>query len=252
MLGFMAVSGLLGQRNLRHLGVAVAVPDEVYAGQDTLIRVNLTNRRRLLPAFLIQVTLGEARGLFVLVRPGEEQSLTMTFSPPHRGRWSLPEIRLSSIFPVNFFRRGHSEKNAEDVLVFPTPVACSSKLPQIDASAMPAESSSAPGPEGDLTNILPYQREPLKMVHWRLSARQDDLIVKRLGTPNGEPLWLKIQDLPGRNLEDQLRCASFLINRLLRQQQPVGLRLASTAIAPQLGHTHRLRLLKEIALYGQD
>jgi len=252
MLGFMAISGLLGQRNLQKLLIDVEVPEEIYARQETLLHIRLSNRRRLLPAFLIQISLGETKDLVILLRPGEEKDLVLSVCPPHRGTWSLPGVQISSIFPVNFFRRGQSISSGQKALVFPAPIACNGTSPQTEGNAPLAENSPAPGMEGELTNILPYQGEPLKMVHWRLSARQEELIVKRLARPSGEPVWLQIQDLPGRNIEDRLSCAAYLINRLLRQQQPVGLRLGKTSIPPHVGHTQRLRLLREIALYGQN
>jgi hypothetical protein len=50
LLGFMAVSGVLGRWNLAGLGVRIEVPDEIYDGVPTLLTVRLANRKRLLPA----------------------------------------------------------------------------------------------------------------------------------------------------------------------------------------------------------
>jgi uncharacterized protein (DUF58 family) len=43
--------------------------------------------------------------------------------------------------------------------------------------------------------------------------------------------------------------AAHLINRLYRAGRPVGLKIADTLIPPAHSRPHRLRLLRELALY---
>ena len=51
MLGFMAVSGLLGWMNIRGLSVSVRLPDEVYAGVQTLVSIRIQNGKGYYPPF---------------------------------------------------------------------------------------------------------------------------------------------------------------------------------------------------------
>jgi uncharacterized protein (DUF58 family) len=53
-------------------------------------------------------------------------------------------------------------------------------------------------------------------------------------------------------VEERLRCACWLVDRLLRAGRPVGLRAGTITVAPTCSHAHKLRLLKVLALHGRD
>jgi uncharacterized protein (DUF58 family) len=90
------------------------------------------------------------------------------------------------------------------------------------------------------------------MIHWKLTARQGELLVKELADSAGEPLILDLRKLPGTNIEQQLGCATWLVGHSLRNNRPVGLQLVDRLIPPSTGRRHRLQLLTELALYGSD
>jgi len=107
------------------------------------------------------------------------------------------------------------------------------------------------GYEGELSRIADYRGgEPLKLIHWRLSARHGELKVKELSAVDRPPVTVDLEQLPG-GLEERLRCATYLILSFLRENRPVGLRLGSRAIPPAVGRAHKLRLLAELAIHGQ-
>ena len=77
-------------------------------------------------------------------------------------------------------------------------------------------------------------------------------MVKETSDTAREPVIIEPQALPGNGIEEQLRCASWLVNRYMRHNRPVGLQLPQQRIAPSTGIRHRLHLLTELALYGQN
>jgi uncharacterized protein (DUF58 family) len=116
-----------------------------------------------------------------------------------------------------------------------------------------AAPATSKGYEGELLKIADYSGgEPLKLIHWRLSARHEGLKVKELSAEVSEPVMLDIANLPGGTLEDKLCCGTFLINRFNREARPVGLMLEGKVFPPAHSRTHRLKLLTELALYGKD
>jgi uncharacterized protein (DUF58 family) len=90
----------------------------------------------------------------------------------------------------------------------------------------------------------------MKLIHWRLSARQAELKVKEMAAPSEDPLIIDVLSLPGRGLEENLSCAAYLVNRAVRSNRPVGLKFGVRVVRPDLTRTHRLRLLTELAVYG--
>jgi len=253
LLGFMAVSGVLGKWNLSRLELKLFPVDEIYDGLPTLLGVELVNHRRRLPVFLMEISLADASVLFTVVDPGEAQrkSVEMTFHG--RGRQQLPQVVLRSRFPINFFIRQTSLSRDQALTVFPRPRPCTEREYPDPGGERGARQSWSRGQEGDINRISNYQGgEPLKLIHWKLSARHDALKVKELSAATRAPIILELALLPGSSLEQRIGSAAFLVTRLLKEGRPVGLRAGQTDIAAASGRQHRLQLLEALATHGQN
>lgn len=252
LLGFMAVSGVVGKRNIERLRVDIELPDEIYDGLETLVTVRIANRRRWLPAFLLRVTLLD-RDLTIPViarRDAVSASLPVVFHG--RGRRIVEAARLCSIFPINFFVRCRLLPMRQRATVFPALRYCRSAGASGRRKRQGEYRLPSKGYEGDLDRITDYRgSEPLKMIHWKLSARHDRLMVKELSATGAEPVILDPAEFPG-DQEARLRCAAFLVDRCVRRNIPVGLRLGGRLLPAAVGRNHKLRLLTELAIHGQD
>lgn len=252
LLGFMAVSGVLGRANLGGLHLDCEPPEEIYDGVETLLTLRLGNRRRYLPSCLLRLELAGHSVLCPLLRRGETVSLPMAVTFSGRGVRRLGAVRVGSAFPINFFIRSTLLPSDRQIVVFPAPVHCRLPAGGRDRPA-PGDQADGKGYEGDLTRIGDYRGgEPLKMIHWKLSARHDALKVKELSAAAATPLLIDLEHLPGAGLEERLRCASWLVNSATRAGRPVGLRTAGSQLAPAIGHHHKLALLGALACHGSD
>ncbi|TFG89670.1 MAG: DUF58 domain-containing protein [Gemmatimonadales bacterium] len=253
LLGFMAVSGVLGRWNLARLSLRCIPPAEVFDGVPTLLGIELVNGRRRLPVCLLEIALGAEQVLFPLVEPGTSRRRALTFTLTGRGWQKLPPVQVRSRFPINFFIRSLTLVVADPVLVFPAPRPC--PLPwQADAGgSRGAAPTTHKGMEGEVSRIGDYSGgEPLRLIHWKLSARHDQLKVKELSATRRAPVILDLATVPGTGLEERLRSASYLVQLLLRDGRPVGLRAGNTLLPARHGHPHKLRLLRTLALYDRD
>lgn len=253
LLGFMAVSGVLGWLNIHGLDAVVTPPDEVYSGVSTLFTLSLSNRKRLLPSFLLQIHCNGATAEFKLVdrRGTTTSSLMMAFTG--RGPHDIEEVTVCSPFPINFFVRCRTLPLDLHTVVFPAPLGCTGAADSRSHGRSGSLTARGKGYEGDIDRIVAYSGgDPLKMIHWRLSARHDELKVKELSATAREPLVIDIDRLPAGNLEEKLSCATYLVNRLMREGRPVGLKLRKRLLKPSDSRGHRLRLLTELALYGKN
>ncbi len=253
LLGFMTISGILGQQNIARVKVRVELPEEIYDGLPTLVRLRLDNPRRHLPAFLIQASLLEQSTSFPIIDRCGTDSAAVLITFRGRGRHRLEPVQVSSIFPINFFVRSRLAATDGQVTVFPAPRPLHATSGADRPAARGAASAPARGNEGEVSRISDYRGgEPLKLIHWKLSARHDQLKVKELSATTHEPLIIELDKLPGAGLEQRLGCAVHLVRETLRQERPVGLRLGRKLINPATGRNQRLKLLTELALYGQD
>jgi len=254
LLSFMAATGIAGKRNIEGYRLALDAPDEIYAGLTTLLTLRITNPRRLFPAFLLRVELDDVVVLLPFVPAQATGSVSLAYSPPRRGHNRIDSLRISSPFPVAFFVRSHSFALAGDIIAFPAP----RPLPYLPGAVgsephRPGPSSVRRGNQGVVAGVYDYTgSEPLKRIHWRLSARHDALKVKELESDASEPVIIVPEELPGANREERLSGAAWLIDRTLRSGRPVGLRLGASLLAPGSGREHKLKLLRALALADAD
>lgn len=252
LLGFMAVSGMAGWLNIRKIRVAVNFPDEIYAGQETFVPVRLENRKKRMPSFLLRVAAFDQAILLPLVESGAEESTALTVTFRQRGESFLARVTVSSSFPINFFTRIRTLAVDSRCIVFPAPRSCGAADDAGRNDVRGAALSARPGHGGDIGTIRDYGgSDPLKLIHWRLSARHDDLKVKEYTASAETPLVIDVLTLSAGTLEDNLSCAAFLVNRAVRAGRPVGLKLGGRFLKPDLSRAHRLYLLTELAVHGK-
>ena len=247
----MAVSGIIGQFNLHSVALTLPTTGEFYAGLPGLLHIRLTNRRRL-PVFLLTLSIGDTRRLFPVLGPGVSEDGHLQLTLPCRGYQPLPDIRLSSPFPVNFFVRSRQLHPERRCLVFPRPESVPQPSAPGDHRGPAWIELQSRGQDGELRGIAGYRAgDPLKMIHWKLSARQPELQVKQLGRQGTTSIYLTPDDWPGP-LESRLGRAVYLLEHAFKKRCTVGLRLGEQTIPPGLGKEHRYRLLKELAVYGLE
>ncbi len=251
-LGFMAVSGLLGHLNLQRVVLNARPGQEVYAGLPATLDVFVINRHRWLARFMLRVRVAGESALVPVLPAAGQRVVSLPILLPLRGYQKIPEIRLESCFPVNFFIRSQRVPQEDDFLVFPRPVHAS--LPGRESAGSPRtdQITGRSGSDGDILGIDDYRSgDPLRAVHWKLSARQDSLKVKKQARLTDASVILDPDDFSG-SLEERLGCCAYLINHYCRLQRAVGLTLLGRTLAPAVGARHKHRLLSELALYDQD
>lgn len=248
----MSVSGILGWLNIRGLSVVPQFPAEIYDGQQTYVTLQLENRKKFLPSFLIRVALAGGTADFHLLDRRSVTTETVAIVLAGRGWHELTQVAVISRFPINFFVRSTILPLQERCLVFPRPRRCRLLSVAEGGNARGTSLGRGRGMEGEVENIAEYSgREPLKKIHWRLSARHDTLKVKELSAVVDEPVVLDLNSLTGESLEEVLGCYAWLVNRYIRAQRPVGMIVGRKVLSPDTSALHRLKMLSELALYGK-
>lgn len=252
MLGFMAVSGIFGLRNLQKLKLSLKFPDEIYCSIPVQLTILLASKRSILPHYLLRLRLAGAEADVLILNPKEcrEQKLLATFRV--RGKGVITGAAVSSPFPVNFFVRSNSYPLDADYLVFPQPVPLPRGWPGEDRNETGNISQLRKGSSGETESIGQYtETEPLKQIHWKLSARHEELLVKEMSAEAGKPVIINLDDLPG-GIEARLGHAAYLINNLMPEGIAVGLQLGRKTIQPGISRSHRLKMLGELAVHVAD
>lgn len=253
LLAFMSVTGLAGMYNLKKLIPDLIPPEEIYAGIPAPFHLSIRNTKRYLPSFLIRLECsGNQELVFPVVLKNSTTSGTILLTFNQRGSLPLGRVTISSPYPVGFFTRYWSFELAGTVTVFPRPISTNSGDSSEESPATGSGLQRARGISGELERIYPYTgSEPLRMIHWKHSARSSDFLVKGFGRSVSAPLIIDLDALLGHNIEEILSRATWLVQRWVRER-PVGILLGGRVLSSGLGKQHGLKLLNELALYGSD
>ena len=250
LLAIMAVSGLVAYQALRKLDLQLDLPDEVYAGLAIPATVTVVNRKRWLPAFLIQVTRGAEEAFLIEVPPGGSSHGALALDFPTRGLQSLGDVLVTSAFPFGFFHRGGTVPLQGKVLVYPKPMLPDSEPSDPKQARETGGGALRRGVGGDYRGERPYlPGDSLARLNWKTWMRLGQLSIKEFEEDGGPPLRLSLEAVPGPSVEDRLSQLTGLVLQAHRQGRPVGLDLPGESIPPGLGATHRERQLRALALF---
>lgn len=249
----MSVTGLAGMYNIKKLIPDLHPPEEIYAGIPAPFRLSVRNSKRYIPSFLIRLECHTGQTLvFPVVLQSSVSHGSVLFTFNQRGQVPSSRITISSPYPVGFFTRYWSFDIDSTVTVFPRPLATDSSGSGDESPAIGIGLRPERGLSGELERIYPYSGfEPLRMIHWKHSARSHDLLVKGFGRYVVAPLVIDLDTLSGQGVEERLSRAAWLVQRWVRER-PVGLLLGGRVLPAGIGKRHGLMLLKELALYGSD
>lgn len=271
LLSLILLSGLLSDLTLKDLEVSRQLPSRIFAGQPVLVGLTLVNRKRRLPSFSLQVS-ERIEGLkradwpssYVLrLDPGAKLDTFYQHTFSRRGVWRLQGFEIATSFPFELFRKAVEIEDPQTVIVFPRPAPVQNLVLWEQLSGGSQLRPQA-GQEGDYLSLRPYRpQDDVRSVHWKISAKRDQLVVRELERPRSQAIvlcfenrWQPRGESPEahRNKLERAveRCAGIL-TYLIREGHPVALATLQerTAFAADLAHQDRLlTLLAQLTFVG--
>ncbi len=178
--------------SIEHLPIA-----PITQGEDLQISLRLHNRSKQ-PQRLLQVfdrtpaSWGEIKLLAIEQVPAQgSYTATITCAPPQRGIYSWDKLELRSGQPLGLFWCRRVRKSPAQVCVYPAHLRLS-HCPLLDhwQQSVPAiTETSLNRPQlstmGTTRSLRPYRTgDPLRLMHWRSSARYDRFQVRELEIAN--------------------------------------------------------------------
>lgn len=246
----MGISGFFGKRNIYCLDVYIELPDEVFANTQTFLKVTVKNPRRFLPAFLIRLQVGQSSRLLAFIDCKSTETLYIPVKFKTRGKNKIDTITISSVYPFNFFIRFRQIPCNLQFVVFAEPKECVYlKATDKGSTQGSLQSSDSFGSIGDIQSLRKYEYgDPLKLIHWKATARTSELITKEFSSQSESPVVVDLEQLNMSNFEDKLSCATMIILQCFRHNQAVGLRTKDTFFEPSLSRQDKLKMLRHLAL----
>ncbi|MFV8816650.1 DUF58 domain-containing protein [Haliea sp. E17] len=182
----------------------------------------------------------------------QRQRLHLHLPVGQRRGWYRPgRLVVESRYPLGLLRCWSQLDLDLAALVYPRPLP--SPPPEGVSTADP-EGSSLPQPgNDDFYGFRNYQQgDPLRRVYWKGLARGRTLQVTQYVTHTDRSAWLDWDMFPGAGIEQRLSHLCYWVLELERSGEEYGLRIPGISIAPGHGDAHRDRVLRALALYGEE
>jgi len=254
LLSFMGISGFFGKANLSRVSIKVEVPAEIYANVKFPLKVILTNKRKLLPVFLLKVQIEDYPVSFPFVDVKDELIKYVDVIFRTRGEYEIKDIRISSVFPFNFFIRYKALKDTFNFVVFPELRKCDLLSLYEKGRRIKGEKvTDKIGYESDIISIREYTYgDPLKYINWKATAKTGRLKTKELSTLAAQPIIINFEKVAIKDLEEKLSCISYSIVKILKKNMPIGLKINNRIYEPGVSQFHKISMLKELAIYRSE
>ncbi|WPJ94673.1 DUF58 domain-containing protein [Coraliomargarita algicola] len=203
LLSSLVLSGILAQVNFRKLQWSLQAPEHLQVGEVGMAEVVLKNGKQIFPSmsvvFRVSSTVapaGESLYLKHSIAAGNSTSLEWTFVPKQRGAFLVQLHGVESYFPFGFLRKGVGDLVEETIWVWPTRVDYSFH-PVVDGRRYQAGiSRRLAGAGSDLLKVRPYEAgDPPRLIHWKATARMNQLMVRQLAQEGQSGFYLRIDRL---------------------------------------------------------
>ncbi len=239
LLGFMIISGIESEMNLRHIEIARVIPAEVYAGTPASMGYLLRNQRNHSERLIIR----DAAAVRIdLLRKQQTELLHADMTFPKRGKTSLKSITISTTFPYGLFEKSITFESEQEIHVFPRPLYFQS------SPAIGSHDSGGGTARDSISHVRPYAPgDPLSSIVWK---KQHQGLVSRV-LEGGSGMGGIVVLLPGPDLEQKVSRACFVINELYRTRRPFGLLLNGLFTGIAYTREHKIKILVELSVVGQ-
>lgn len=262
MLAFLLGSlGLLGMvythQNLNGLQVSVHRAEPVFAGQDALFSISISQRgHQLHPALQLRSDSSHTSHPSTQLDLLKERSVngTLALATSQRGYITPGMVKLFSEYPLGLFHAWSWLKLDAQCLVYPTPATQHFKLRAGQQDTKPPRdnqlSSDKHGTD-DFAGIRPYQLgDQRNHMAWKAIARTGQLQTLQFSQDASEDIWLNWDQLdPHLDIEQKLSILCRMVLDADQQGLRYGLQLPDSCLEPSSGLQHKQHCLKQLALF---
>lgn len=211
----LGIAAVLPVRSLKELQVKRAAIDPVSAGEDLTIDLAIVNPTKQ-PKTLLQVrdlipfVLGKpVEGAIEEIPAHETYHWVYYYGTERRGIYHWHEVQLRTATPLGLFWCRRSRQAPATAIVYPQVLPLTNcplvdRMGQEDSLLVHSERRSEMATEGVTRTLRPYRiGDPIRLIHWRSSARYGELRVRELEThTGGQEVIIALDSASNWNLDD--------------------------------------------------
>jgi len=236
--------------NLVNLQVAARGSVPVFAGETLRFSVGLINPSRR-DRHVITLTLqqGDWGDHWADVPAESEVTTGLDVKTTRRGRVPAPRFAVSSRFPLGLFYAWTWIELDQSGIAYPSPAGIT--LPDaLDGDEGAETMASQPGSD-DFAGVRDYHRgDSLSSIHWKVSARSGELVVKQFAQARSNEIVLNFDRLTDPDPERRLSQLARWVLDAAERGLSWSLVLPDQQIPADTGAEHCARCLTALALFA--
>ncbi len=254
MLSFIVASGILSNINLKNLTVRRHLPEYLFARTPTLVRLEIRNRKRHVPSFILLIRTLSPAGSSTLIPTVKSQDSAEGFIEvvfPKRGLHEILPLKVSTRFPFGLFTKGMEADAGGRVLVFPH-VAPADAL-DLDPRGYEGETALIQSGRGsDPFSVKDFQPgDNPRHIHWKSTAKRGKFMRREFSKEQEPTVTIRVGTNPTDTqdlLEGKIERAASLAAHFSMQDYAVAVECGNAVVAFGRGRDHLLTIFKELAL----
>jgi len=247
MAGPFVINGKFTYTMLQRLHVRRELPERIMAGETFTAAMTLVNKKSWLSAWLMTLhdSVTHSAGyltpevLFIRVPPSDERRGHYQLRLLQRGRYEFGPVDVTTRFPLGLVERGVQTEVRDHLLVYPRIGHLRTGWRDHLQNSVELVSHVKPqsGPfNDDLYRIREYRPgDDTRMIHWRTSARMNELMVCDYKESRDRDLALVVDPWIPENATDEDR-----------ERVELALRFATTICMDQLHNSRESSLVVRI------
>lgn len=247
LAGMGVVAMLHTWRNLAHLRVECGRIDPVFAGEEAIIEIIVSDDQRR-QRFAIAARFDDGELTYADVAAVDHASFKLRLATKSRG-WLKPgRITFSTEFPLTLFYAWAYVNLDCRCLVYPRPAAAGLVVPGAADEGTTGLLDARSG-DDDFAGHRQYQfGDSPRRVDWKASSREQGLLTKQFQGEAQSALWLDWATTPGVDIEQRIRQLTRWVVDAHAHRQSYGLRLPGLEYPPSIGEVHYHQCLQALAL----
>ena len=253
MFAIFLLSGNLGRKNIESCEVDFEYPKEIYANQKFILDIVITNNRKWLPIFLIDIEILGYKTIIWKVNPNDTITQHIDIIISKRGLLNIDtNYNICSKFPFGFVKRCIKYKidkaDRNQIIIFPTPIRyeleklnnliSQSKSDKNSHNNMTKEEKEfsqfydkKSTANSDIDHIRDYiAGDTLRRIDWKSSAKTDKLKSKEYSSDASSSISIDFDKIKIEDIEIKLSKVTYLINHLYSQDYAILFKMGNRTI----------------------
>ena len=184
MISFMFVSSILALIGLFNISIERIIPSNIFAEKAFPIDLRLTNNKRRFSTY--SITINDilqkqelSKRYIIKIPPKMTISAGYEHILPRRGIYMYDGVRISTMYPLDFFKRGYVYRKEEKIIVYPKIVKLN---PNFLADLMTEIEMhlNRPGFGSEIYGFRKYQYgDDTRDINWKITAKTSEVILTK-------------------------------------------------------------------------